>query len=313
MTPTAGADPVRPATDRPTTDRPTTDRPDADRPGADGAAFDGVPGRAADAWPDGSLTAGRQLREWRRRRQRTQLELSLSVGVSTRHLSFIENGRARPSAPVLLALADSLAVPMRAQNRMLLAAGYAPRYAETALHSPPMEAVRSTCQRLLDAAEPYPAVVLDGRWDVVAGNPASGLFLEGVPDHVRRPRVNLFRLSLHPDGLAPRTRNFEQWARHTLAQLRRLVELSADPALDALLDEVSAYPNLADILRAGVSDDDIELVLPLRYQLGRQELAFITTLTVFATPADVTVGELSIEVCFPADEQTEAYLRTRRN
>ena len=263
------------------------------------------------ARPDEGPAVGRLLRHWRRRRRCTQLALSLASGVSTRHLSFIENGRARPSAELLLALADRLDIPMRAQNQLLLAAGHAPRFAETALVAPPMHAVLSTCQRLLDAAEPYPAVVLDGRWDVVAGNRASGLFLEGVPDHVRRPRVNLFRLSLHPDGLAPRTRNFEQWARHTLAQLRRLVEFSADPALVGLLDEVNAYPNLSDIVAGGVSDDDIELVLPLRYGLDGQELAFITTLTVFATPADVTVGELSIEVCFPADERTEACLRAR--
>jgi transcriptional regulator with XRE-family HTH domain len=263
----------------------------------------------------GRQGVGPLLREWRRRRRRTQLELSLAAGVSTRHLSYVENGRARPSREVVLALASSLDVPPREQGRLLLAAGYSPTAGATGPTATPapaeMAAVRATCQRLLDAAEPYPAVVLDGRWDVVAGNPASGLFLEGVPAHLTRPAVNLFRLTLHPEGLAARTGNFEQWGRHALAQLRRLVDSTADPRLEAILAEVSAYPNVVELLRDGVSDDDIALVLPLRYHLGSHELTFITTLTVFATPADATIGELAIEVCFPGDDTTDAYLRAR--
>jgi transcriptional regulator with XRE-family HTH domain len=256
-----------------------------------------------------TTTVGPLLREWRTRRRRSQLDLALDTGVSPRHLSFIETGRSRPSPEVVLALSAKLEVPLRERNRLLLAAGHAPRYAETTFDAPQMETVRAACHRLLDVLHPYPAVVVNGDWDVVAANPAAGVFVASLPPELREPTPNLFRASLHPDGLAPNLVNFEDWSRHLLAQLRQLVESSASPRLAALLAEISAYPNLAHIDQSRLGYDDIELVLPMRYRIGDEELALFTTVTTFATAVDVTVGELAVEMFFPADAQTEALLR----
>jgi transcriptional regulator with XRE-family HTH domain len=258
-----------------------------------------------------TTTVGPLLREWRTRRRRSQLELALSSGVSPRHLSFIETGRARPSPEVVLALSANLDVPLREQNRLLLAAGHAPRFAETTFDAPRMETVRAACHRLLDVLHPYPAVVVNGDWDVVAANSASQMFVDALPPELREPTPNLFRVSLHPDGLARSLLNFEDWSRHLLAQLRQLVETSASPKLAALLEEVSAYPNLAHLDHSRLSFDDVELVLPMRYRHDGEELALFTTVTIFATAVDVTVGELAVEMFFPADAETEALLRRR--
>jgi transcriptional regulator with XRE-family HTH domain len=259
--------------------------------------------------------AGELLRRWRRRRGRTQLDLAGATGISTRHVSYIENGRTRPSAEVIGVLADSLEMPRRELNRMLIAAGHAPRPTRRT-RTADLSAVRATCRRLLDAAEPYPAVVLDGHWNVITGNRASRLFLDGIPDHLIRPDVNLFRLTLHPDGIAARTLNVGQWARHLLAHLDRLAAASPSATIEALRDEVGGYPNIVEALQEDrAPDDGTELIVPLRYMAGDTELNFITTLTVFAAAvaadADDDISALTIEICFPADPTTEDYLRAR--
>jgi transcriptional regulator with XRE-family HTH domain len=252
-------------------------------------------------------TVGELLREWRGHRGRSQLALALDVGVSARHLSFVETGRSRPSPELVLALAAHLDVPLRERNTLLVAAGYAPRYAETALDDASMG--RVAVQRLLDAHDPYPGVVLDRAWDVVAANDAARLLTAVLPTALAGPPLNVFRASLHPEGLAACTRNFTEWASYLVATLRRLAVRTADPRLGQLLAEVSAYPNVAALLAApGWAPDDLPLLVPCRLAIGGTDLSLFTTLTTFGTPRDITLDELAVELFFPADDATDAAL-----
>ena len=193
---------------------------------------------------------GELLRDWRTRRRRSQMDLALDVGVSTRHLSFVETGRSRPSPELVLAIAHHLDVPLRERNGLLLAAGYAPRFSQMSLDDPAMDHVRASIQRMLDAHDPYPGAVIDRQWNVAMVNRAGLMLATGMPDHVLGPPLNVYRLCLHPDGLARRTTNFTDWATYLLGQLRRSIMLTGDPTLVALLEEVSALserrPDRAD-------------------------------------------------------------------
>ncbi|HEY3019200.1 MAG TPA: helix-turn-helix transcriptional regulator [Solirubrobacteraceae bacterium] len=245
---------------------------------------------------------GTLLREWRQRRRMSQLDLAGEAAVSARHLSFIETGRSRPSAEMVIQLADVLDVPLRDRNALLLAAGYAPAYAQRDLDEPEMGPVREAIDRVLRAHEPYPAVVVDRHWGLVAGNGAVPLLTAGVAEHLLEPPVNVLRLSLHPEGLAPRIANLGEWRAHLLDRVGRQAVVSGDPALFALHEELAGYPggergHAAD-LEAGA------IAVPLRVRAGDEELAFISTATTFGTATDVTVSELSIESFFPADETT---------
>jgi len=239
------------------------------------------------------------------------MDLALDVGVSPRHLSFVETGRSRPSPELVLALADRLEVPLRESNALLLAAGYAPRYPETALDAPAMGRVHAALQRLLDTHDPYPGVVIDRRWNVVLTNRAAGALVEGLPAHLLGPPLNIFRVCLHPEGLAAATRNFSEWASYLLGQLHRLVATTTDPVLARLEQEVRAYPNVhaldEDSLWSGW--DDPALLVPLRVESDGGELSLFTTLTTFGTPRDITLAELSVELFFPADDATDRLLR----
>jgi transcriptional regulator with XRE-family HTH domain len=251
------------------------------------------------------------MREWRTRRRRSQLDLSLDVGVSTRHLSFVETGRSRPSPELVLAVAERLDVPLRDRNRMLLAAGFAPRYPQRSLDEPAMARVRASLQQMLDAHDPYPGVVIDRQWNILLANQAALAFVAGLPEHVTEPAMNVFRVCLHPDGLASRTRNFDDWSAYLLRQMRRTIELTGDAALEALEQEVLAYPNVAGtppVTDTGESDDP-PLLVPFRLAAGDEELSLFTTLTMFGTPRDVTLEELCVELFFPADDATEELLR----
>jgi transcriptional regulator with XRE-family HTH domain len=253
---------------------------------------------------------GGLLRDWRLRRRRSQLDLSLEVGVSTRHLSFVETGRSRPSPELVLAIGEHLDVPLRERNTMLLAAGYAPRYSETSLDDDAMDRIRVSLQRMLDAHDPYPGVAIDRQWDVLLVNRAAGALTEGLPAHLLEPRVNVFRVCLHPEGLAAHTVNFDDWATYLLRQIRRSVQLTGNAELAALEAEVLAYPNLAHLPGAtDVGDwDDPPLLVPFVFDLGPVRLSMFTTLTTFGTPRDVTLEELSVELFFPADDATDALL-----
>ena len=254
------------------------------------------------------LSFGHRLRGWRGRRRMSQMELALDAEISTRHLSFLETGRSRPSRAMVLALAERLDLPLRERNVMLVAAGFAPLSPERPLGDPSLDAARRAVGLLLAAHEPFPALALDRHWTMVAHNAAVPPLLEGVDAALLRPPVNVLRLSLHPDGLAPRIANLPEWRHHLLERLRRQVELSADPVLGALEAELAGYA-------APVSDRPVPrdalggIAVPFRLVIGGRILSFLSTTTVFGTPLDVTLSELALETFLPADPETLAALR----
>ncbi len=255
-----------------------------------------------------SSRVGGLLRDWRRRRRLSQLDLALEAGISSRHLSFVETGRSRPSAEMVLLLAERLDVPLRDRNQLLLAAGYAPVYGQRGLDEPEMGPVRDALDAVLRGHEPYPAIVVDRHWGMVAANAALGLLVEGVAPELLEPPVNVLRASLHPDGVAPRIANLAEWRAHLLDRLGRQAVSTGDPALAALYAELSALPGgggpaAAVDLAAG------DIAVPLRLMHDGSELAFISTVTTFGTAIDVTVAELSIESFFPADARTAEAVR----
>ena len=253
---------------------------------------------------------GALLRDWRARRRMSQLDLALAAGVSARHVSFVETGRSRPSAEMVIQLAEHLDVPLRDRNALLLAAGYAPAYAQRDLEEPEMGPVREAIDRLLRGHEPYPAVVVDRHWGLVAANRAVPLLTAGAADHLLEPPVNVLRLSLHPEGMAPRIVNLGEWRAHLLDRLGRQAVVSGDPALFALHDELAGYPGGAP---GHVPDFEVGgIAVPLRLRVDDSELAFISTATTFGTATDVTVAELAIESFFPADERTARALGARQ-
>jgi transcriptional regulator with XRE-family HTH domain len=253
--------------------------------------------------------AGRLLREWRTRRHLSQLELAAEAGVSTRHLSFIETGRSKPSREMLLHLGEHLDIPLRERNSLLRAAGYAPVYAESPLDDPDMAPVRDAIERVLAAHAPYPALVSDRTWNVVSANTPILLLLEGVSPRLLEPPMNAMRIALHPDGLAPRIVNFEEWASHLLTRLERQFLLTGDAGIAALVEELRAYPGVP----SGATFPELEgaerIFVPLRLRSAETELAFFSTVATFGTALDVTVAELVIESFFPADAATSAALR----
>lgn len=251
---------------------------------------------------------GELLREWREHRRLSQLELSIQAGVSTRHLSFVETGRSKPSRDMLLHLAEELEVPLRERNHLLLAAGYAPVYTETSLESPQMTAVRSVVRQVLTGHEPYPAAVVDRSWNLVDANAGIMLFTDEVDAELLGPGLNMLRLSLHPRGLAPRIVNLGEWRAHLLGRLRHRIALTADPEILALHEELLGYP-------CDQPEPEVELpgpgeiVVPLRIRQDGRELTFFSTVTTFGTPLDITVAELAIEAFYPADTTTSQFLR----
>src|SRR5829696_7100049 len=186
---------------------------------------------------------GDQLRHWRTRRRMSQLDLALEAGVSARHLSFLETGRSKPSRDMVLRLCEELSIPLRDRNGLLLAAGFAPAYQERPLEAPEMEPVRRAVAQVLTGHEPFPTAVVDRWWNLVAANRNVSLFLEGVAAHLLAPPANVLRISLHPDGMAPRIVNLAEWRGHLLARLRRQLALTGDQALSELYDELAAYPD----------------------------------------------------------------------
>jgi transcriptional regulator with XRE-family HTH domain len=250
---------------------------------------------------------GELLRRWREHRRLSQLELALDAEISARHLSFVETGRSVPSREMILLLADHLEVPLRERNQLLLAAGYAPVYAETDLDSPRMLAVREAVRQVLRAHEPYPAVAVDRQWNLVDANASVAMFSQDAAPELLAPPANVLRASLHPDGMARNIVNLGEWRAHLLARLRRQVALTADPELSRLYEELRAYPCDQPEPQVEVPGPD-DIVVPLRIRHGGEELAFFGTVTTFGTPLDITVAELVIESFFPADAQTAAIL-----
>ena len=250
------------------------------------------------------MHAGDLIRQWRQRRRLSQLDLAIAANVSSRHLSFVETGRSHPTSQMILHLADHLEVPLRDRNALLLAGGYAPAYPERTLAAPELRAVRGALARVLAGHEPYPAAVVNRWWELVDANAGIGLFTAGVSSELLEPPVNVLRLSLHPDGMAPRIANLPEWRAHLLARLHRQAEATGDQRLFTLHDELKAYPG-----GQGASPAVTDVVVPLRYRTPRAELSFLSITAVIGTPMDVTVEELAIESFYPADPQTAKALR----
>ena len=247
---------------------------------------------------------GELLRDWRRRRRVSQLELSLDSDISARHLSFVETGRSKPSRATVVRLAETLEVPLRERNALLLAAGFAPIYAERPLDCKEMEPVRAVLDRFLRAHEPYPALVVDRRHDLVAANDALGALTAGCAPELLEPPANAIRLALHPDGMAPRTINLAEWSAHLIARLRREAAITGDARLEELCAEVESYPGVAAVEATTGERVPNDIVVPLRLREGEQELSFLSTISTFGTAVDITLSELAIEAFYPANAQT---------
>lgn len=250
---------------------------------------------------------GEHLREWRMRRRMSQMDLALEAEISTRHLSFLETGRAQPSREMVLHLSEQLEIPLRERNVVLVAAGFAPVFPERRLDDPQLEAARRAVDVILKAHEPYPALVVDLRWNLVAANAAIEPLLAGVDPELLAPPMNVMRLSLHPKGLAPRIANLGEWQAHALERLRRQAELTADPGLVDLIDELRTYPKAPAPDRR--PEDYGDVAIPFQLMVGDSLLSFFGTTTVFGTPVDITLSELTLETFFPADAATAEALR----
>lgn len=250
-----------------------------------------------------SRPIGGHLRDWRQRRRRSQLDLALDAGISQRHLSFVESGRAAPSREMLLHLADQLEVPLRERNAMLLAAGYAPIYKMRGLDDPSLEPAKAAIDMLLKSHMPYPALAIDRHWNMVAANDGAVSLLAGMASPaLLSPAINVLRVSLHPDGLAPHIANLAQWRQHLISRLGEQIDSTGDETLESLRDELLAYPINENAENALVISADV--FIPLVLNTPKGPLSFFSTTTVFGTPHDVTLAEIAIEQFFPADQST---------
>jgi transcriptional regulator with XRE-family HTH domain len=257
---------------------------------------------------------GDLLREWRQRRRLSQLELACDAEISTRHLSFVETGRAQPSREMILHLSEQMEIPMRERNVLLVAAGYAPIFPARSLEDPALASVRRAIDLILEGQKPYPAFAIDRHWNVVASNRALPEMYQGVAPHLLAPPMNGLRLTLHPEGLAPRVANLVDWHGHVATRLRRQIDLTADPALIDLLREFWEYPSAK--LKVKTESHEVRedfpadgIVVPFRLHTVFGLLSFFTTTTVFGTPVDVTLSELAIESFYPADAATAEAVR----
>ena len=254
-------------------------------------------------------TFGEELRTWRQRRHLSQLELATEVEVSTRHLSFMETGRSQASRAMVLRLADRLEVPLRERNELLIAAGYAPMYASRPYADPSLSAVRGAVDSILQGHEPYPAILVDRHWNLVSANQSAQGFLTCSDASLLQTPINVLRVSLHPNGIAPRIVNLPQWRTHLLSRLARDVEITADPKLGELLAELRGYPG-GEAKHA--ANGELPVVVPLKIRTPEgAELSFFSATTVFGTAVEVTLSELVLEAFYPADDFTAAALRQR--
>jgi transcriptional regulator with XRE-family HTH domain len=245
-------------------------------------------------------TVGELLRQWRHRRRLSQLDLAIAADVSARHVSLVETGKSRPSAAMVLRLAAHLDVPLRDRNRLLLAAGFAPRYAERPLDDGALSAARNAVERVLRAHEPYPALAFDRRWNIIMMNRAVDPFLAEVDPELLRPPVNLLRLGLDPRGLARLVVNLADVRAVFRSRIRRQLTAAPDPGLAALYEE---------LLEPGSEDapagSDVMIHMIVRH--GGRELRLFSTITTFGTPTDITLDEVAIESYYPADTESAAY------
>lgn len=252
-----------------------------------------------------SNSVGDVLRHWRQRRRFSQLDLAGEAEVSTRHLSFVESGRASPSREMLMRLAEPLQLPLRERNRLLLAGGYAPLYSERALDAPEMADALAAVEAVLAAHMPFPALAVDRHWTLIRANAALQHLLTGIAPHLLAPPVNVLRLSLAPDGLAPAILNLAEWRHHLLARLRAEADSSGDPVLLKLHKELKALPAPAS-QQPSSALSTVAVPLVLTHPATGETLSFFSTTTVFGTASDVTLAELTLECFYPADAATRA-------
>jgi|HubBroStandDraft_1064217.scaffolds.fasta_scaffold29029_2 transcriptional regulator with XRE-family HTH domain len=252
---------------------------------------------------------GHLIREWRQRRRLSQLDLACDAEISTKHLSFVETGRAQPSREMLLHLADRLAIPLRDRNVLLNSAGFAPTYQERSLDDPDFGLARQSIDLLLSMHEPNPALAVDRHWTMAAANKAVGHLIAGVDPLLLTPPVNVIRLSLHPAGLAPRVINLVEWRRHVIDRLRQQIDVTGDSVLADLVEEVRDYPLPAGSSGRARPRDHEMVAVPFQLMTVHGPLSFFSTTTVFGTPVDITLSELAIEAFFPADQATTAVMR----
>lgn len=248
---------------------------------------------------------GEQLRAWRQRRRLSQLDLACQAELSARHLSFVETGRSRPSREMIERLSEALALPLRTRNALLLAGGFAPLFPErpAEVSAGSMVAV----QQVLDCQMPFPSLAIDAGWNLVANNGAVPPLLAGVAPALLAPPVNVLRLSLHPEGLAPRIENLAEWKRHLVARVRHQIAQGGEPGLQALLGELIAYPAAASTSPEEAASVSL-VATPMRLATPAGTLDLLSTTTVFGTPVEVTLSEVAIETFFPADEVTRRRL-----
>lgn len=259
----------------------------------------GPPGRGA------GRSVGPLLRDWRQRRHLSQLELGGLAGVTTRHLSFVETGRARPSREMVLHLAEVLEVPLRERNNLLIAAGFAPTFRESNLADSSFDAVRAALDQVLAGHEPYPAIVVDRQWQLVSSNLAAFVLVEDVAPELLEPPVNVLRVSLHPMGLAPRVRNLEQWADHVLGRLKRQALITGDTELAELEQELRGLVRDQGVDgNRGAGEGAGDVAIPLLLDSAKGPLALVTTIATFGTALDITLAELALEAFLPGDERT---------
>lgn len=254
---------------------------------------------------------GPTLRVWRERRQLSQMALALEAGVSARHLSFIETGRSKPGRGVLMRITECLELPLRERNAVLLAAGFAPAFPELPFEDPALSSLREALGVILAAHEPYPALVVDRYWNIVAANSPMILLGQLLDEHLLEPPMNAMRVGLHPDGLARWIVNLAETRAYFVGRLERQVATTGDPALVALLEEVAGYPVPAADAASSTGHGPVHDVVTPQIRIGLPgggEIAFFATVLTFATAGEVTASELSVELAFPADAATAALL-----
>lgn len=254
---------------------------------------------------------GELLRDWRRRRRLSQLDLALEAEISQRHLSFVESGRSTPSREMVLRLSEQLDIPLRERNALFIAAGYAPIYRERALDDPGLLAAREAVERILAGHEPHPALAIDRHWTLVSANTAARALMSGIAPELLQPPINVLRISMHPAGLARRVGNYREWRAHVLARLQRQIETSADASLVALVEELEGYPVPSDarVYRPGSQPGLGGIAVPFELLTESGTLRFLTTTTVFGTALEITLAELAIESFFPSDAETARAMR----
>lgn len=259
-----------------------------------------------------AVPVGSLLRTWRSRRNMTQLDLALRAGISAKHVSFLETGRAQPSRGMLTHLAEQLSIPRRERNELLAAAGFAPVFPQRALTDPTMAAAHKAIDLIIAGHRPFPAFAIDRHWVVIASNGMLTPFLGSVSPELLRAPVNSLRLTLHPEGLGARLADYHEWRGHVLEKLRRQIAVSGDPVLIELFNEVKGYqmpPPPSTRSKPWEEHVGEPFVLPFRLVTDSGLLSFFTTTTIFGSPLDVTLEELSIELFYPADPGTEGVMK----